>query len=167
MEVPPVVNITPPPCERDGFLALYRAPEGKPLHISDNPVTLHNSAAPNKLGLSSPGIEIHLPISRSFAICFMCRTAIRLMHQGLVDAAAFERQFGHSPADATPIRSLAQAVASGTPDLLLSENVDHLNSLQVRYSSRFVVSPAENFELAKLMIGKAPRLKAPLGFIIR
>jgi hypothetical protein len=113
----------------DKAWVLHRAPEGKPLYISDNPVTLHNLVVPNKLGLNNPGIEIYLPISRSFAICFMCRTTLQLMHQGLEDAAAFERRFGYCPVDSTPIRSLAEAIAAGSPDPLLPENVDHLNSL--------------------------------------
>jgi Protein of unknown function (DUF4238) len=51
---------------------LRRAPEGRPFWISDNPITLHNIVEPNQRGLDSRGVEIQLPISRRFSICFLC-----------------------------------------------------------------------------------------------
>ena len=53
---------------------LQRAPESTPLFASDNPVTLHNLIKRRRLGLNSSGVEIYLPISRQFSICFLCRS---------------------------------------------------------------------------------------------
>jgi hypothetical protein len=150
----------------DKAWVLRRAPEGKPFYISDNPITLHNLLAPRRLSLDSPGVEINLPISPSFTICFLCRTWLRLIREGLDDAGAYTHRHGYCPGDNTPLEQLAEAIATGNPDLLLPENVEHLNSLQVQYSSRFVISGTDDFELAKLMIGKNPRLKEPPGFVV-
>lgn len=144
---------------------LRRASIGKPFYISDNPITLHNLLAPSRLGLRSPGVEINLPISPSFTICFLCRTWQRLIREGLDAVAEYTRRCGHCPGENASLEQLAAAIATGDPDPLLPENVEHLNSLQVQYSSRFVISATDDFELVKLMIGKNPRLREPPGFV--
>ncbi len=145
---------------------LYRAPEGKPFYISDNPVVLHNLVAPRQLRLDSPGIEVYLPISPSLALCFMCRHSVELMQSQLQKAAEIKRRHGYCAVDIEPIARIVNAIDTGTPDPLLPDNVDHVNSLQVQYASQFIVSSIDDFELAKLMIGKNPRLKEPPGFIV-
>jgi hypothetical protein len=141
---------------------LYCAPHGKPFYISDNPFTLHNLMTPRQLLLDSPGIEIYLPISPKFTICFMDRQMIDQIRR----AAAFALSVGNGSVDMTPIRNLLLAVDAGVPDVLLAENVDHINSLQARYASRFVMSATHDFELVKAMIAKNQRLKEPPGFVL-
>lgn len=107
------------------------------------------------------GLEINLPISPSF-----CRTWLRLIRKGLDYAREYRRRCGYCPGDYASIEQLAEAIGTDEPDKLLPENVDHLNSLQVQYSSLFVISVSDDFEMAKLMIGRNPRLKEPPGFIV-
>ena len=70
-----------------------------------------------------------------------------------------ESVLGPCPLDLTAVRELTDAIRSGDPLLLMPENVDHMNSLQVAFSSRFVMSATEYFELAKRLIRMHPELK--------
>ncbi len=143
---------------------LQRAPRGNPFCTSDNPITLYNLVkrpGRGNFGLESPGVEIYLPISKQFSICFLCRSIQRAIQKYLQDAAEVERSSGFCPHDISSTKRIAQAVASGDPDPLLPENVTHQNSLQVLYSSRFVFSSNGDFELVKSMITANPQLKCP------
>jgi hypothetical protein len=146
---------------------LRRAPENRPFWISDNPVTLHNITEPNQRGLDSPGVEIQLPISRRFSICFLCDSMARLIRQGIADLKRYERDFGYPHPGAAEILHQAEVIETGKPDLLMPENVDHQNSLQVQYASRFIISAADDFGLAREMIRRNPRLKEPPRFTIQ
>lgn len=56
---------------------LYKTNNSNPYYISDNPVTLHNDidmGLYGNLGLSVQGIQIHLPISSTFTLAFVCPT---------------------------------------------------------------------------------------------
>ncbi len=148
---------------------LQRAPNGTSLYVSDNPITLHNlvqQPGRGNLGLKSPGVEIYLPISRQLAICFLCRSMCDAIQGGLNSAAEFTRRFGSFPVDITPLRRIADCIATGDPDPLLPENVIHQNSLQVLFSSRFVFCATGDFELVKSMINENPQLKYPAEMVV-
>ena len=121
---------------------------------------------PNGRGLNSPGVEIHFPISRRFSICFMFDYVWRMIQEGVADLQRYQRDFGHANPGAAGILHQADVIENGTPDLLAPENVDHQNSLQVQYASRFVISPTDNFDLAREMIRLQPGLKEPPGYVV-
>jgi len=146
---------------------LRQAQDARPFWISDNPVTLHNIVEPSQRELNSPGVEIHLPISRRFSISFLCDKMVQFIRQGVADLKRYERDFGHAHAGAKDILHQARVVETGEPDLLLPENVDHQNSLQVQYASRFIISPTNDFRLAQEMIKRTPQLKEPPGFTVQ
>jgi hypothetical protein len=146
---------------------LRRAPDHRPFWISDNPIALHNIVEPSQQALNSPGVEIQLPISRQFSICFLCDNMAQFIRQGVADLKRYERDFGHAHPGAAEILHQAEVIETGNPDPLDPENVDHQNSLQVQYASRFVISPTDDFDLAREMIRRNPRLKDPPGFIVR
>lgn len=142
---------------------LQRAPENTPFYTSDNPITLHNlveSPGRSNLGIMSPGVEIYLPISKRFSICFVCKSTYHAARKALRDADVIRRRFGFCP-DVTPIEDLTKAIESGEPDSLTPDNVVHQNSLQVLYSSRFVFSYNGDFELVRSMLAVHPHLKNP------
>ncbi len=145
---------------------LRRAPVGKPFWISDNPITLHNILDPAQRGLASPGIEILFPISSEFSICFMCEGNHQMIREGVVLVQRYEKDHGHQYPGGADILHQAEVIEKGIPDLLLPENVDHQNSLQMQYASRFVIGPEDNFDLAKIMLEKNPKLKEPPGFTV-
>jgi hypothetical protein len=145
---------------------LRQAPNDRPFWISDNPITRHNVVAPSQRGLGSPGVEILLPISRRFSICFLCDYMRQLIRQRVADLQRYERDFGRAHPGAAEILRQAEAIEKGTPDLVPPESVDHQNSLQVQYASRFVISATDAFEIAKEMIRRNPKGKEPPGFVV-
>jgi hypothetical protein len=145
---------------------LRQAPYDRPFWISDNPITIHNVVEPSQRGLGSPGVEILLPISRRFSICFLCDHVRQLIRQGVADLRRYERDFGRAHPGAAEILRQAEVIEKGTPDLLPPESVDHQNSLQVQYASRFVMSATDVFEIAKEMIQRNPKIKEPPGFVL-
>lgn len=145
---------------------LRRAPAAKPFWISDNPITLHNILDPAQRGLASPGVEILFPISSEFSICFMFEGHRQMIRDGVRLVQRYEKDHGHPYPGAADILHQAEVIEKGIPDLLPPESVDHQNSLQVQYASRFVTAPEDNFELAREMIAKNPKLKEPPGFTV-
>lgn len=150
----------------DKVWILRQAPNDRPFWISDNPITLHNVLEPSQRGLGSPGVEILLPISPRFSICFLCDHVGQVIRQVVADLQRYERDFGRAHPGATEILRQAEVIEKGTPDLLLPEWVDHQNSLQVQYASRFVMSATDAFEKAKEMIRRNPKVKEPPGFVV-
>jgi hypothetical protein len=75
-----------------------------PFYISDNPVTLFNrNQHPflSTLGLTVPGIEIYLPLSKSLCLGFLCPTIRRPLR-----ARIFGRPLALDPANVTHHNSL-------------------------------------------------------------
>jgi hypothetical protein len=128
---------------------LQQSPENAPFWISDNPVVLFNRLNQRHLTLESPGISIYLPVSSKFSLCFLCPSWIA---PGRVITDDEKR--------------LANAARTGSPYMLLPENVKDQNSLQVQCSSTFVISSVDDFSLARQMIEKNPGLKEPPGFTV-
>jgi len=126
---------------------LQQAPDNAPFWISDNPVVLFNMVNQKDLTLESPGISIYLPLSANFSLCFLCPS-----------------WFGPGMVVTDDEKRLANAARTGSPNMLLPANVTHQNSLQVQYSSTFVISSVNDFSLARQMIQKNPRLKEPPGY---
>jgi Protein of unknown function (DUF4238) len=149
---------------------LQRSPEGDPLYISDNPITLHNLVerpGRGNLGLNSLGIEIYLPISQQFSICFFCQRTHHRILQALQGVAEHERGIGPFPIDLSSMRKLSDVIAGGTPEPLLPDNVIHLNHLQVLFSSRFIYSATDNFALVRSMLLDNSNLKHPRKLVIQ
>ncbi|MCH8043291.1 MAG: DUF4238 domain-containing protein [Planctomycetes bacterium] len=147
----------------DKLWILQRAPDNSPFYTSDNPIALHNlikSPGRGNLGIISPGVEIYLPISKQFSICFFCKSMFHAMRQELCNAEVIRKRFGCCP-DLAPFEKIIKLMESGDPDLLLPDNVIHQNSLQVLQSSRFVFSSNDNFDLVRLMLARDAKLKNP------
>lgn len=147
---------------------LQRAPGGTTFYTSDNPVVLHTlfKRQGRGVGLTTPGVEVYFPISNQFSICFLCNTWRRAINEGLAQAEEIKRSFGTCPVDVGELRRLAQAIETGT-ETLLPENVEHQNSLQVLYSSRFVFSSSDDFTLATSMLAHNSNLKGPPTLVVK
>jgi hypothetical protein len=149
---------------------LQQAPTGKRFYISDNPIALHNTVEVpglGNLGLNCRGIEIYLPLNPEFCLMMLCGSIAKEFFDTLALVAAHEPLFGPCPLDTAPARKVVDAIRTGDPDLILPENVDHENSLQVIFASRFVMSAADDFDLAKEMIRERPHLKQPPRLIVQ
>lgn len=134
-----------------------------PFHISDNPITLQNHndlGSYGNLGLAVKGVQIYLPLSSTRTLCMWCPSI----------AAMFEDAYSTMtslPTDVVKARlsnpdgiaKIHHALSTGSTLDYSPEHVKNLNSLQVIRSERFIFSPANNFELARLMISEHPEFR--------
>lgn len=138
---------------------LYETTEQDPFYISDNPVTLHNDEdfGPfwGNLGLAVRGIQIHLPISSTLTLAFTCRSiaerAIKAKVQ-LEQMAKIDRTIYFRLDSPSMVLKHGEAYLEGVPMRSTAENIRFLNSLQVKFSERFVFSKVDNFALVREMI---------------
>lgn len=120
---------------KKGWL-LLEAPMGTNFLIGDSPVSMHNSLPQGHLGnigLECQGIEIYLPLSPRYQLMILCETLAFAMTEG-------EHFYSKTV-------------------LINEENVKLCNSLQVKYSERFVFSKRNDFSLVKEMIQRDPSFK--------
>jgi len=152
---------------------LYETRESDPLFISDNPVARQNRQdfGPfwGNLGLAVKGIEIYLPLSKTLSLAMLCQSHEETFHDTYKKAEflrtvipGFERKL---PVDPEWLENLKRGFEEGVAIPLTAENVVNQNSLQVKWSSRFVFSSKEDFSLVREMISADPRYKS--GMAIR
>lgn len=145
---------------KDWFL--FEPSPGRSFYISDAPVTLSNhveTPGRGNLGVSSLGIQIHIPISSNLTLAFFCRSLrkelererkriLRRRRKGILD-----NKIEHALSEAALIE---RAYRTGRPITCKPENVDFLNSLQVSSSERFLYSSDGEFDLALEMVTTHP-----------
>lgn len=154
----------------DKELVLLKCPKGESFYISDNPVTMHNNfprPGRGNLGLRLHGIEVHFPISPRLCISFMCsqmianiRNKVREHNIRISLGTAF-------PVDLSEAEDMIGDIDKRTTRVLRPENVEFHNSLQVIYSSRFIYSNRNEFELAKDMLRTNSEFREPPGLTAR
>lgn len=144
--------------DKDWVLAA--ASRNYPFLLSDNPLTrqnIINQSHRGNLGLTTPGIEIYLPLSPTRALAMWCPTLTDLVHrkalilargQGVVDVT-----------DPEGVVGLSNSILSGKPVQYLAANVENFNSLQVAWSERYIFSTSHDFDLAHAMLGAHPNLR--------
>ncbi|MCH7888436.1 MAG: DUF4238 domain-containing protein [Proteobacteria bacterium] len=140
---------------------LFKTKRNKFFYLSDNPVTLHNDndlRPYGNLGLAVPGVQIYLPISKLLTLGFWCPSILGKAHENYRHVHALR---GHLPLRAaysnlgviiTKFEALISAIRSGQPVTCTHDNVTFMNSLQVTFSHRFVISCNNDFTLPKKMI---------------
>lgn len=137
---------------------LYKTSEKDPYYISDNPVTLHNDVDMGfwgNLGLAVQGIQIHLPISSSLTLAFVCPS-----HEQRALQAREQLQFivDHDIGQLVHVKSpkmivdYANAFKKGEAFITTSDNTKFLNSLQVRFAEQYIFCEEDKFGLVKQMI---------------
>jgi len=131
-----------------------------PFLLSDNPLTRQNMIERplrGNLGLTTPGIEIYLPLSPTRALAMWCPTLTELVHRGALSFAGGRR--GSDVADPEGVVAMSDSLLSGKPVQYSLANVENFNSLQVAWSERYVFSHLNDFDLAQAMLGDQPNLR--------
>jgi len=121
-------------CLYHKYWILHSTTPERPFYISDNPVALFNLKEHpflSTLGLRVPGIRVYLPISSTLCLGFLCPT---------IGVPWRTRLFG-------------QTVE------LSPANVEHINSLQVLNSERFIYSQRDDFDLVRAVLQQIPEAK--------
>jgi len=145
---------------------LLKTTEKHPFWISDNPISLQNMndfGFYGNIGLAVKGIEIYFPISKTFCIGMWSASheeqfnqmyekylKIKQMAPWLIQQAIDDPEY---------IENLKVGIDTGSPIPSKHENVINHNSLQVKYSSRFVFSSNDDFSLLEEMIEAHPELR--------
>lgn len=138
-----------------------------PFYVGDHPVTLHNNrsmGAYGNLGLAVPGIEIYMPVSPTLSLALWCPSIVREVEQNWREPREQLAKLKQVNLDAATLAKIAEVeagmalsdriVAAATTGGCVESNADNttlLNSLQVRFASRFVMSNLPNFALAERM----------------
>lgn len=140
---------------------LYETVESDPYYISDNPVTWHNDidmSPRGSLGLEVKGIQVHLPLSSTLTLAFVCTSIFEELTQAKQKLSAM-KTLGLLGADTMKMQiglrrgfKLLEAYENGTSLRSQPENVMFLNSLQVRYAEQYVFSKKDDFSLASEMV---------------
>lgn len=146
---------------------LYETTESDPFYISDNPVVRqnHKDFGPlwGNLGLAVTGIEVYFPLTKTLSLAMLCRSHEETFQDvfkkiGFLKAMIpdFEQQL---PVDMEWIENHKKGYNEGTAIPMISQNVINHNSLQVKWSSRYVFSSKNNFSLVREMIAADPTFK--------
>jgi hypothetical protein len=131
---------------------LLRTSGRNPFIIGDNPIVLQNSFARENIwsgiGLATKGIEIYLPLSPTLVLALwdgaLVERALTIHSSAPFDYSRRKRMR----------RQLSHSMATGEALNLESENVLNINSLQVQYAERFLMSSTCDFRLAREMIAR-------------
>ena len=131
-----------------------------PFLLSDNPLTRQNMidrALRGNLGLTTPGIEIYLPLSPTRALAMWCPTLTDLVHRGARSLVGVRR--ADDGADPEGIVAMSDSLLSGKPVQYSVANVENFNSLQIAWSERYIFSTSNDFNLAQTMLAEYPNLR--------
>jgi len=139
---------------------LYETTESDPFYISDNPVVRqnHKDFGPlwGNLGLACTGIEVYFPLTKTLSLAMLCKSHEETFKDvfkkiGFLKMMmpSFEQQL---PVDMEWIENHKKGYDEGTAISMMAENVINHNSLQVKWSSRYVFSSKNNFSLVREMI---------------
>ena len=159
---------------RNKICLLFKSSASHPLYISDNPVTMHNDenfGAYENIGFTALGIQIYLPISSILSIGFWCPTIQRKFEESWAEFERLEKEVKtnlllNPNADREQLNNIlkffekerqkhanfVKNAAEGTPIEIPPETVTLLNSLQVKWSYRFVMCEKNDFDLVKRML---------------
>lgn len=145
---------------------LFKTTKQHPFYTSDNPICLQNMndfGPYGNIGLAVKGIEVYFPISTCLVLGMYCRSLEEQIRDGhekfnkillmnpLLAAQAVKDPIG--------LENLMVGITKGHAVPSKPENVINKNSLQVRYSSRFVFSTTNDFSLVEEMLRDNPELK--------
>jgi hypothetical protein len=160
---------------------IMEAAAGHTFYIGDNPIVLHNNrdfGPYGNLGLALPGIEIYLPISPTLTVAMWEFSQLPMFEKHLADARHTREQLlelrltgceaeiaglmEKADQSIAQLETLTAAMKDNTRVTATPENVMFMNSLQVMYASRFVMSSEREFALAKRMCEDDPSYRSSL-----
>jgi hypothetical protein len=166
---------------RNKKMMIFKAAPQNEFIIGDNPVTMDNQKDRGflgNIGLSVPGIEIYLPISKHLTLGFWCPELItevqtmakdiRQMRKNLLakivlrsDSIAIEakRTLREIEPKLAIAEKLHDEIQKGGPVTTYPENMDRFNSMQVFYAERYLASASGHFDLAKQILIANPDVR--------
>ena len=135
-----------------------------PFHVGDHPLVVDNdvSSGPGSLGLASPGVTIYLPLSPTLCLAMTDPALIERLFEGAqmvrggyeefeqrITADGFPARgvaiLGQMKADRDRMNHLVEPMEAGTPSGHEPQVVTRVNSLQMLYAGRWIVSSKPDF----------------------
>jgi len=160
------------------FWQLIGATPDDPFHLGDHPLVLGNDFDRGRgpLGLASPGVTIYLPLSATLCLAMTDPALIEELFEGARKVRAGYHDFEKKiEADGFPAQGVAflkelkenrdrvnqqiGPIESGTPSAHEPQVVIRVNSLQMLYAERWIVSSKPDFSLPLKMISDDPALR--------
>lgn len=147
---------------------LFQTSQKCPFYISDNPISMQNMndyGFFGNIGLAVKGIEIYIPLSKTVTLALYCPTkeaSFRDTYRKFKTLSQLNPKLLSQHMKDTDLHDIEEIMAGflyKKTIRLVQDNVINLNSLQVKYASRFVFSSTDDFSLAEEMISKHPDLK--------
>jgi hypothetical protein len=149
-----------------------------PFHVGDHPLVVDNDfrRGPGTLGLASPGVTIYLPLSPTLCLAMTDPALIEELFEGARKVRdgceAFEKRI---EADGFPARGIGLLkimqegrdrvnqqigpMEMGTPSAHEPQVVTRVNSLQMLYAGRWIVSSKPDFSLPLKMLSDDPAFR--------
>lgn len=167
---------------KTSFLA--KTTPDKPFWISDHPVVMHNDrefGPYGNIGLAMPGIQIYLPLTSTLLLGLWCTSLADSLYENVENAKhevkdlsvlrvlgrnpntpEIEKQIQNRQTIIDEGEPLIQALTESSAVQATADNVTFYNHLQVQWSHRHLMSPIDDFTLAKRMISDNPRFREGL-----
>lgn len=127
----------------DKALLLFEPTSGMSFYTSDNPVVFTNTFSYGGIGLTDKGVEIYYPVAKDLAIGFWCDTIFNNYNREKPENIARTERLRHS---LNPIK-------------FNSDDTEHLNKLQITYSSRFVYTATNESKYVSSFLLQYPMYK--------
>jgi hypothetical protein len=149
-----------------------------PFHLGDHPVVVDNDVARGRgsMGLASPGVTIYLPLSPTLCLAMTDPQLIaklfaeakkvnagceklkkKISRQGFTARGA--AVLGQLQQDRDRVNEHIGPLRSGAPGAYNGDIVMRVNSLQMIYASRWIISSKDDFSLPLRMIADDATLK--------
>jgi hypothetical protein len=138
---------------------LMEAPKGEVFYIGDNPIVLNNAkdfGFHGNLGLGVTGIEIYLPITPQLTIAMFHPSILVEYCNALKKTKAISPGLKHQAIEHW--EAFVAVAQTGAVLQLSAENVMFMNSLQVTFSTRFIMSNRREFSVAERMLANGASL---------
>lgn len=121
--------------------------------ISDHPVVRVNSAPYGDVGLSSPGVEVYLPLAPDLMLGLLCPS----LELKLRAARVGDLEIDDAPR--ARLTAIHDGILTGRPVRQDDATVDRFNRLQVSNSARFLYADRDDFDAARDLLGTNPGLR--------
>lgn len=139
---------------------LYETTESDPFYISDNPVVRQNRKdfGPfcGNLGLAVTGIEVYFPLTKTLSLAMVCNSYEEVVNNLCKKIEFFKTMMPgfdqQPPVEMEWIETYKKGYNEGAAIPMTAQNVINHNSLQVKWSSRYVFSSNNDFNLVREMI---------------
>jgi hypothetical protein len=162
---------------------LLEAPGQAVFMIGDHPIALHNDrklGVYGTLGLAVPGIQIYLPLTSRLTLAMwdegvvkdieketaeprLLRDQIKALKPPPDKVELVRQHLDELESNLAPLDAMLTAARTGQRVVAPPQIIEMLNALQVRYSSRFVMSSKKDFAEVEKMLAEEASLRTTEG----